>query len=59
MLSLLQEAKTAYVLVVMAVLWLTETIPIPVTSLLPIILFPALGVAKASDVSQNYIKVCT
>ncbi|XP_041347668.1 solute carrier family 13 member 5-like isoform X2 [Gigantopelta aegis] len=50
------EAKTAYVLIVMAVLWLTETIPIPVTSLLPIILLPAMGVAKAADVSQNYIK---
>ncbi len=34
------------VLVLMAVWWITEAIPIPVTSLLPIVLFPLLGIMR-------------
>jgi sodium-dependent dicarboxylate transporter 2/3/5 len=41
----------------MAILWLTEAIPIPVTSLMPIFLFPLLGVEKAKDVSGSYVTV--
>ncbi|KAL5007228.1 hypothetical protein ScPMuIL_016034 [Solemya velum] len=51
-----QEAKCAYGLVVMAILWITESLPLAVTALLPIILFPMLGVVKVSDVCSNYIK---
>ncbi|XP_060587393.1 solute carrier family 13 member 2-like [Ruditapes philippinarum] len=49
------QSKCAYVIVVMAILWLTEAIPIPVTSLMPIFLFPLLGVAKAKDISSAYV----
>ena len=38
----------------MAAWWLTEAIPIPVTALLPIVLFPLFGVASGSDVTLNY-----
>ena len=41
----------------MAILWLTEAIPIPVTALLPIFLFPMLQVAGARDISASYITV--
>jgi solute carrier family 13 (sodium-dependent dicarboxylate transporter), member 2/3/5 len=34
--------------------WFTEAIPIPVTSLLPLVLFPLLGLGKAADVSRQY-----
>src|SRR5690606_27818629 len=34
------------VLVLMAVWWITEAIPIPATSLLPIVLFPLLGIMR-------------
>lgn len=34
--------------------WITEAIPIPVTSLMPILLFPMLGVTKASEVTTPY-----
>lgn len=41
----------------MAVFWTTEIIPVSVTSLIPIILFPILGVMTARDTCGNYIKV--
>lgn len=41
----------------MAILWLTEALPIPVTSLLPIFMFPMLQVAGAREISASYITV--
>lgn len=38
----------------MAVWWITEIIPLSVTSLLPVVLFPALGVMNGKDVSSTY-----
>lgn len=37
-----------------AVWWFTEALPIPVTSLLPLLLFPVLGLGTASEVSRQY-----
>lgn len=34
--------------------WFTEAVPIPVTSLLPLVLFPLLGLGSAADVSREY-----
>lgn len=42
------------VALLMATWWITEAIPIPATALLPILLFPALGVMNGSDVTQPY-----
>ena len=36
--------------------WSSEAVPIPVTSLLPIVLFPSLGLVKTSAVLANYSK---
>ena len=44
----------AAVAVLMATWWITEAIPIPATALLPIILFPLLGIMGAKDVSMRY-----
>lgn len=44
----------ASVTCIMAVWWITEAIPIPVTSLLPIVLFPSLGLMNGSEVTPNY-----
>ena len=41
----------------MAALWLTEAIPIPVTALMPVFMFPMLQVAEAKDISGVYISV--
>ncbi|XP_033748493.1 solute carrier family 13 member 2-like [Pecten maximus] len=49
------ESRCAYVMIVMALLWITEAIPIPVTSLLPVFMFPMLGVVPATDVCTKYI----
>lgn len=50
-----KEMRCAYVLIVMAIMWLTEAIPISATSLAPVFLFPVCGVMKASDVSKSYV----
>lgn len=38
----------------LAVLWITEAIPIPVTALLPLALFPLLGLANIRDAAAPY-----
>ncbi|XP_056017073.1 solute carrier family 13 member 2-like isoform X2 [Ostrea edulis] len=49
------ETKCAYCIIIMAVFWITEALPIAVTSLLPIILFPMVGLLYAKHVSEKYI----
>lgn len=46
--------RTAAVAVLMATWWMTEALPIPVTALLPLILFPSLGVLTAPEASAPY-----
>lgn len=46
--------RTAAVAVLMAVWWLTEAIPIPATALLPVALFPLLGVMPGREVAGQY-----
>ncbi len=45
---------TAAIGLLMAIWWMTEALPIPVTSLLPLVLFPVLGVATIRDAAQPY-----
>ena len=46
--------RVAAVGILMAVLWVTESIPIPATSLLPIVLFPLFGVGSVKDAAAPY-----
>ncbi len=46
--------RVAAVATLMAVWWLTEAIPIPATALLPIALFPVLGVMNGADITRAY-----
>ncbi|MFH2055472.1 MAG: SLC13 family permease, partial [bacterium] len=46
--------RTAAVAVLMAIWWITEAIPIPATALLPVALFPLLGVMSGKDVAATY-----
>jgi sodium-dependent dicarboxylate transporter 2/3/5 len=39
----------------MAVLWMTEVIPLSATSLIPLIIFPLFGVLEANTIAQSYI----
>ncbi len=45
---------TLAVAVLMALWWITEIVPLAVTSLLPFILFPVLGVMNGKLVASNY-----
>lgn len=53
----LQACNCLYMLLLMAVFWCTETLPLPVTALFPLFLAPSLGILKASVVCLNYFKV--
>jgi len=46
--------RTAAVVVLMAVWWITEALPLAVTALLPIVLFPLLGTTPATEVTKSY-----
>jgi len=47
-------SRTAAVAVLMATWWMTEAIPIPATALLPVALFPLLGVMNGKTVAATY-----
>uniref|UniRef100_A0A0G4IFT3 Citrate transporter-like domain-containing protein n=1 Tax=Chromera velia CCMP2878 TaxID=1169474 RepID=A0A0G4IFT3_9ALVE len=49
-------AKCAGVLVVMMMMWSTELLPLAVTSLIPLVFFPFLGVLSSKEVAVNYFK---
>jgi solute carrier family 13 (sodium-dependent dicarboxylate transporter), member 2/3/5 len=46
---------TAAVAALMAIWWLTEAIPLAATSLLPLILFPFMGIIKGDEIASTYI----
>lgn len=51
-----QNAKVvAATAVLMSILWITESIPLYVTSLLPLIIFPFTSVLSSKDISQSYM----
>jgi sodium-dependent dicarboxylate transporter 2/3/5 len=47
-------AKCAYVIAIMGIFWVFEFVPQAVTSLIPVALFPLMGVMSTSDVSVQY-----
>lgn len=57
--STLESSDIAWVLattVLMASLWITEAIPMGVTSLLPMAIFPLVGIADMKDITPLYAK---
>ncbi|KAK3523988.1 hypothetical protein QTP70_017498 [Hemibagrus guttatus] len=50
------EANCGYVIILMALYWCTECIPLAITALLPVILFPFLGIMKSEQVCVLYLK---
>nr|XP_033495949.1 solute carrier family 13 member 2-like [Epinephelus lanceolatus] len=50
------EARCGYAIILMALYWCTECMPLAVTALLPVVLFPMMGIMKAGDVSIQYLK---
>lgn len=50
-----QITLMAAIAVLMAVWWITEAIPLAVTSLIPLILFPVFGILKSDEIAGSYI----
>nr|CAD2187762.1 unnamed protein product [Meloidogyne enterolobii] len=48
-------ASCAYVIFVMGFFWVTETLPLPVTALIPTIAYPLLDIEPAEAVSSAYL----
>uniref|UniRef100_A0A1I8BSH8 CitMHS domain-containing protein n=1 Tax=Meloidogyne hapla TaxID=6305 RepID=A0A1I8BSH8_MELHA len=48
-------ASCAYVIFVMGFFWVTETLPLPVTALIPTIAYPLLSIESAEVVSSAYL----
>ncbi|XP_049926706.1 solute carrier family 13 member 2-like [Epinephelus moara] len=51
-----QEAKCGFIIILMALYWCTECIPLAVTALLPVILFPMMGIMESGEVCIQYLK---
>lgn len=49
-LFLCQEAQCGYVIIVMALFWCTEALPLAVTALLPVLLFPLMNIMDSTEV---------
>ncbi|XP_077908161.1 Na(+)/dicarboxylate cotransporter 3 isoform X6 [Ictidomys tridecemlineatus] len=49
-----KEGRCLFVILLMAVYWCTEALPLSVTALLPIVLFPFLGILPSSKVCPQY-----
>jgi solute carrier family 13 (sodium-dependent dicarboxylate transporter), member 2/3/5 len=45
----------AAIAVLMAILWITEAIPLAATSLIPLIFFPITGILSTEDIASSYI----
>ncbi len=45
----------AAIVVLMAVWWITEAVPLAATSLIPLILFPLFGLLDADEIASSYI----
>ncbi|MBU6302875.1 MAG: DASS family sodium-coupled anion symporter [Verrucomicrobia bacterium] len=48
-----EASRTAWLALAMAVFWITEAIPIPATALLPLLLIPALGIARGKEAMRE------
>ncbi|XP_029012643.1 solute carrier family 13 member 3 [Betta splendens] len=49
-----KEGKCLYVVLLMAVFWCTEALPLAVTAMLPVCLFPTLGILPSKKVCPQY-----
>lgn len=50
------ESKCTYMVLLMAVFWTLNPIPMPITSLFPIVLLPLLGLASTDEACRSYFK---
>ncbi|XP_009082658.1 PREDICTED: LOW QUALITY PROTEIN: solute carrier family 13 member 2-like, partial [Acanthisitta chloris] len=51
-----KEAECGYIIILMALFWCTEALPLAVTALLPVLLFPLMNIMDSTTVCQEYLK---
>ncbi|XP_055376880.1 protein I'm not dead yet [Condylostylus longicornis] len=51
-----KEYRCLYILLVMSFFWLTEVLPLPVTSMIPIVAFPVAGIMSSEATCALYFK---
>ena len=44
-----------YMVLLMGILWMLELVPLPVTSLIPVILLPLFGIVSTDDICKLYM----
>ena len=50
----MKKATTGYVILTMSIYWMTEALPLAITSLMPMMAFPLLGIMDTNQVCRNY-----
>ncbi|XP_048023091.1 solute carrier family 13 member 2 [Megalobrama amblycephala] len=50
------EARCGFAIILMALYWCTECMPLAVTALLPVVLFPMMGIMESAKVCVQYLK---
>uniref|UniRef100_A0A671P4T7 Solute carrier family 13 member 2-like n=1 Tax=Sinocyclocheilus anshuiensis TaxID=1608454 RepID=A0A671P4T7_9TELE len=50
------EARCGFAIILMALYWCTECMPLAITALLPVILFPMMGIMESGKVCVEYLK---
>ncbi|KAK2585405.1 hypothetical protein KPH14_010077 [Odynerus spinipes] len=50
-----QELRCAFVVLLMAGYWVTEAIPVPITSMIPVVLFPVFGIMSTLETVYCYM----
>ncbi|XP_009558500.2 solute carrier family 13 member 2 isoform X1 [Cuculus canorus] len=51
-----KEAECGYIIIVMALFWCTEALPLAVTALLPVLLFPVMNIMDSTTTCREYLK---
>ncbi|XP_074870138.1 solute carrier family 13 member 2 [Carettochelys insculpta] len=51
-----KEARCGYVIILMALFWCMEVLPLAVTALFPVLLFPLMNIMDSTTVCREYLK---
>uniref|UniRef100_K7GGG9 Solute carrier family 13 member 2-like n=1 Tax=Pelodiscus sinensis TaxID=13735 RepID=K7GGG9_PELSI len=51
-----KEAQCGYVIILMALFWCMEVLPLAVTALFPVLLFPLMNIMDSTQVCMEYLK---
>ena len=50
------RANCGFMILMMALYWMFEVLPLPVTALIPVALCPLMGILSTNDVSMQYMR---